>query len=60
MTEVVVELRDLSGSHSTGPVLNEPFAESVNQGPVLAPSHIAGAFNGGFVGTEGDVLCTRT
>src|ERR1022692_2877168 len=56
VTEAVVKFRDLRGANATGSVLNEPFAESIDQGPVLAASDFAGAFNVRFGGAKSDVL----
>ena len=58
MTKAVVKLLTSSRAHAPGSILNEPFAESIVQGPVLAASNFAGAFNGSFVGAKGDVLHT--
>ena len=56
MAKAVVKLRDLRGAHATGSVLNEPFAEGINKGPVLAASDLAGAFNRRLVRAKSDVL----
>jgi hypothetical protein len=56
MTETVVKLRDLGGTHATGSVLNKPLSESVDQGPVLTPSNFPRAFNVGFRGAKGYIL----
>ena len=56
MAEAVVKLSDIGGAHATGPILNEPFTESINQVPVLAASNFTGAFNIGFGSTKSDVF----
>ena len=45
MTKAVVKLLDLRDANAAGSVLNEPFAEGIDKGPVLAASNLAGAFN---------------
>src|SRR5277367_1700427 len=56
VTKAVVEFRDFRRANSARSVLNEPFAEGIDQGSVLAARYFAGTCNGSLVGTKGDVF----